>query len=121
MPRRHSPEPVQRVVSPVMGSLLVFVEHGHRRLLVYISGDTLLHDRIEEIPRRYGDIDLCLVHLGGTRIAGILLTMDADQGVRFLHVVRPHTTVPLHYDDYRVFKSPLEDFLRAAEAARVPT
>ncbi len=38
------------------------------------------------------------------------MTMDAEQGVRFLQIVRPRTTVPIHFNDHTVFKSPLDDF-----------
>jgi hypothetical protein len=31
----------------------------------YISGDTLIHQPLEKIPKRYPDIDLALIHLGG--------------------------------------------------------
>jgi L-ascorbate metabolism protein UlaG (beta-lactamase superfamily) len=50
-------------------------------------------------------------------VAGILLTMDGDQGVRALQLVRPRTAVPIHYDDYTVFKSPLSDFRAAVASA----
>jgi L-ascorbate metabolism protein UlaG (beta-lactamase superfamily) len=76
-----------------------------------------MHDRIAEVPHRFPDIDLCLIHLGGTRVAGILLTMDAEQGVRFLQIVKPKTAVPIHFNDYTVFKSPLDDFRAAAAKA----
>ena len=47
----------------------------------------------------------------GTRILGLLLvTMDGKQGADLLERVRPHVTVPVHYNDYTVFRSPLEDF-----------
>jgi L-ascorbate metabolism protein UlaG (beta-lactamase superfamily) len=39
--------------------------------------------------------------------------MDANQGVEFLQRVRPRLAVPVHYDDYGVFRSPLSDFLSA--------
>ncbi len=98
-----------------MGSLVeVFKGHGTPRYRLYITGDTLLHDRLHEIPERFPGIDLCLIHLGGTRIAGILLTMDASQGVRALQIIQPKAATPIHYDDYTVFKSPLSDFKRAA-------
>jgi L-ascorbate metabolism protein UlaG (beta-lactamase superfamily) len=41
------------------------------------------------------------------------VTMDASQGVDFLQRIRPHLAVPVHYDDYRVFRSPLSEFLSA--------
>ena len=88
---------------------------------LYITGDTLVHDRLDQIPRRYPDIDLELVHLGGTRILGVLVTMDARQGIRALQATRPRTAVPIHYNDYTVFKSPLADFRRAVERTPLDT
>lgn len=121
LPGKHAPQPVGALLPPVMGSLLEFRRRGNLTLRAYITGDTLLHDRLEEIPRRYPDIDLCILHLGGTRIAGILLTMDDEQGVQLLELVRPEVAVPVHYDDYPVFKSPLADFRRRASGANLAT
>jgi L-ascorbate metabolism protein UlaG (beta-lactamase superfamily) len=121
MPGRHSPRALGPLVPPVMGSMLEVRRGDEPPFRIYVTGDTLLFDEIHEIPKRYPDIDLCLIHLGGTRIAGILLTMDAEQGVRFLRVVSPRTAVPIHYDDYSVFKSPLADFTSAVAAADLRT
>jgi L-ascorbate metabolism protein UlaG (beta-lactamase superfamily) len=41
--------------------------------------------------------------------------------VRFLQLVAPETAVPIHYDDYTVFKSPLNDFQAAVGAADLKT
>lgn len=121
-PGKHAPWPLGRALPPVMGSMLEF-ENPESRLRMYITGDTLYHDRLAEIPRRYPDIDLCLIHLGGTRVAGVLLTMDDAQGIRALKLVKPRTAVPVHTDDYTVFKSPLREFRAAvdAEGARLTT
>jgi L-ascorbate metabolism protein UlaG (beta-lactamase superfamily) len=116
-PGKHAPLPLGLLLPSVMGSVLDF-DDGYR---IYITGDTLFHDRLAEVPQRFPEIDLCLIHLGGTRIAGILLTMDAEQGVRCLQLVAPKRAVPIHYDDYGVFKSSLDDFRRAADAASLPT
>jgi L-ascorbate metabolism protein UlaG (beta-lactamase superfamily) len=121
LPGQHAPRPLGYLVPPVMGSLLDFSRAGQRMLRMYVTGDTLMHDGIHEIARRCPDIDLCLIHLGGTRIAGVLLTMDARQGVEALRVVAPREAVPIHYDDYTLFKSPLPDFRQAAEDAGLPT
>jgi len=32
-------------------------------------------------------------------------------------IIAPRTAIPIHFNDYTVFKSPLEDFMRAIEAA----
>lgn len=120
LPGQHAPWPLGNLVPPVMGSLLDFSRAGQRLMRLYITGDTLMYDGIHEVARRCPDIDLCLIHLGGTRMAGILLTMDAAQGVEALRVVAPREAVPIHYDDYTLFKSPLADFRQAAAEAGLP-
>ena len=118
MPGRHGPGPLSFALPPVMGSMLEFeTGAGAPPLRLYITGDTLIHDELREIPRRYPAIDLALLHLGGTRVFGITLTMDAGQGVEMLRITTPRTAIPIHYNDYTVFKSPLEDFIRAVADA----
>jgi len=122
LPAQHGPALVSKLLPPTMGSMLEWGEGTDEpRFRLWISGDTLVHDRLHEIPARYPDIPLALIHLGGTRVLGILVTMDAAQGVEALRIVRPRTAVPIHFDDYTVFKSPLRDFLVAAEAAGLAT
>jgi L-ascorbate metabolism protein UlaG (beta-lactamase superfamily) len=97
---------------------------------IYISGDTLMVDELNEIPKRYAghQIDLMLAHLGGTTITSpfigrlmeplaLMVTMDAEQGLQLIQLIQPDLTIPIHYDDYDVFTSPLEDFQRMVEAA----
>ncbi len=118
MPGTHGPGPLGAVLPPVMGSMLEFGdEEGKTRLRMYISGDTLIHDRLKEIPRRFPDVDLALLHLGGTKVLGIMVTMDAEQGVEAMRIVDPRTAIPIHYNDYEVFESPLEDFKQAVSEA----
>lgn len=113
LPALHAPRPLAPLFPPVMGSMIEFADPlGALLLRVYVSGDTLLFDQIAEIPRRFPDIDIALLHLGGTRIGAILLTMDAKQGVEALRILQPDTALPIHYADYTVFKSPLREFQR---------
>lgn len=120
-PAKHAPAPLDKVLPPVMGSVLEYRSHGQVTLRTYVSGDTLLHDRLAEIPVRCPDLHLALLHLGGTRILGVTLTMDAAQGVEALRLLEPQHAIPIHVDDYTVFRSPLEDFRRAVDEARLPT
>lgn len=122
LPGKHAPDPLARVLPPVMGSLLeIAPADASAPYRIYVTGDTLLHDGLDEIPRRHPDLDLALVHLGGTRIAGILLTMDAQQGLALLRLVQPRAAIPVHYDDYTVFRSPLSDFREAVANADLDT
>lgn len=118
-PARHGPPLVDLVLPDVMGSLLEITAPGAPVRRIYITGDTLIIDELQEIPRRFPDIDLALLHLGGTRVLGILVSMDADQGVEAMRIIDPALAIPIHYNDYDVFTSSLEDFLAAAEQAGV--
>jgi len=118
MPGQHGPGIVDFALPDVMGSILDFeTETGTRTLRLYISGDTLVIDELKEIPKRFPEIDIGLFHLGGTRVMGVMVTMNDEQGVEAIKIIKPETAIPIHYNDYDVFKSPLEDFKRAAEEA----
>jgi L-ascorbate metabolism protein UlaG (beta-lactamase superfamily) len=118
MPGRHGPPLADLVLPDVMGSLLEFQAPATTSLFrLYITGDTLVIDDLQEIPRRYPDIDLALLHLGGTRVLGILVTMDGKQGVQLMRIVAPQHAIPIHYNDYDVFTSPLADFQQEVQAA----
>lgn len=121
MPGKHAPQPLNALLPPVMGSVLDFSTAGQTTFRLYVTGDTLLFNELGEIPLRFPGIDLALVHLGGTRVLGVLVTMDAAQGVRALQIIRPTTAVPIHYHDYTVFKDPLSTFKEAVAAASLKT
>jgi L-ascorbate metabolism protein UlaG (beta-lactamase superfamily) len=114
VPGKHGPGPAGLLLPDVMGSVLEWEAGGRRLLRLYITGDTLYGGHLADIPRRFGEIDAMLIHLGGTRLLGMLLTMDDRQGVEMTHLIRPGLTVPVHFDDYKVFKSPLSDYLSRA-------
>lgn len=112
LPGRHAFGPLARVLPPVMGSMVEYrATPASPWLRVYLSGDTLVHDDLGEIADRYPVIDVAVVHLGGTKVLGVLLTMDARQGVDLLRLLGPRYAIPVHYDDYGVMKSPLSDFV----------
>jgi L-ascorbate metabolism protein UlaG (beta-lactamase superfamily) len=121
LPGRHAYGPLVRVLPPVMGTMIEYTSGpGAAPLRIYLSGDTLVHDELREIRERYPTIDVAVVHLGGTKVLGVLLTMDGRQGVDLLELLRPRQAVPVHYDDYGVMKSPLSDFVAEAERRKPP-
>ena len=133
MPGRHGPFPIAMFLPKVMGSMLDFKRKGDRNgsnnndnshnsnqlLRIYITGDTMVFDDIQEIPKRYPNVDLALLHLGGTTIMGIVLTMDANEGLEMLNIINPKKAIPIHYNDYDVFKSPIEDFQAKVKEAGI--
>ena len=119
MPGRHGPPVVSALLPEVMGSMLEFqASPGSSPFRLYITGDTLVIDDLKEIPRRYRDIHLALLHLGGTRVMGILFTMDGHEGVELMRLVNPRLAIPIHYDDYDVYKSPISEFSEAGAGRR---
>jgi L-ascorbate metabolism protein UlaG (beta-lactamase superfamily) len=118
LPAVHAKGLLGKVLPPVMGSLLVHQVSGVVRRRVYLTGDTVTGDHFDEIRQRHPDIDVAVMHMGGTRILFHTATMDALQGLDFLRRVRPKLAVPVHYDDYRVLKSPLSDFLDCVDKDR---
>jgi L-ascorbate metabolism protein UlaG (beta-lactamase superfamily) len=78
---------------------------------MYITGDTLLINELRAIPLRYPKIDFAVLHVGGTTLpGGLVVTMDGAAGAELVDLLRPDRAVPIHYDDYGVFRSPLSDF-----------
>ncbi|MEU2082960.1 MBL fold metallo-hydrolase [Streptomyces albus] len=113
LPARHAFGPLERLLPPVMGSLLECGPAGGPvRLRIYLSGDTLVFEGLREIGARCPDLGLAVLHLGGATLpGGKVVTMDGRQGAALAQLLRPRLVLPVHYDDYTVFASPLEDFL----------
>jgi L-ascorbate metabolism protein UlaG (beta-lactamase superfamily) len=123
LPGAHSRNPLLRVaLPPVMGSMLTLTDPtGEPLRRVYLTGDTMPFGGMDEIARRHPDIDTTVVHAGGTRLLGMfVVTMTGDHVVDCLRRIRPRAAVPVHYDDYGVFKSGLDDVKRAVAAADLP-
>ncbi|EED19660.1 conserved hypothetical protein [Talaromyces stipitatus ATCC 10500] len=137
MPGKHVPTKTLQKVNDIVQAIPPtngwMVELGHEAesdfkvgYRIYISGDTLLVDELKEIPKRYAgqNIDLMLIHLGGTTVPSpsllpmaVMVTMDAKQGLQLIQLINPDLTIPIHYDDYDVFASPLGDFKAELERA----
>ena len=113
LPGVHAYGLLGKALPPVMGSLLRWSEGGQVRRTLYVSGDTLTGPHLEQIAARHPGIDGAVVHLGGTRVLGALVTLDGRGGLELLQAVRPGFAVPVHYDDYTRFRSPLSDFVAA--------
>jgi L-ascorbate metabolism protein UlaG (beta-lactamase superfamily) len=118
LPGQHGPLLADLLLPDVMGSMLEFESSEQRTpFRIYITGDTLAIEKLREIPRRFPETHLALLHLGGTKVLGVMVTMDGKQGAEILHMIMPEQAIPIHFDDYDVFKSPLSDFQREAAAA----
>jgi L-ascorbate metabolism protein UlaG (beta-lactamase superfamily) len=114
-PGVHAYGMLGRLLPPVMGSLIEHRVDGELRHRLHISGDTLTGPHVDDIAERFPSVGTAIVHLGGTRVLWHTVTMDGPQGVDFLRRLHADVAVPVHYDDYRAFRSPLRDFVAAAQ------
>jgi L-ascorbate metabolism protein UlaG (beta-lactamase superfamily) len=122
MPGKHATDDaIAALLMPVNGHLLEFGRSDQRLYRIYITGDTMLDDQLKDIPRRCPDIDLGLIHTGGTTLLITVITMTGEQGVRAVEITKPRTAIPIHYNDFSVFMSGLDDFRKAAEASSADT
>lgn len=120
VPAIHARGLLGTMLPPVMGSVVEHLLDGEVRRRVYFSGDTLTGAHVDEVAQRFPDLDAAVVHLGGTRVLMRTVTMDGAQGVDFVRRCRPSLVVPVHYDDYTVFRSPLSEFVERARRAGLP-
>src|SRR3984893_9223679 len=122
MPAKHATEEaVNELLMPVNGHLLDLSRSGDQLYRLYITGDTMLVDSLQDIPRRYPDIDLGLIHTGGTTLLVTVVTMTGEQGVRAVEITKPRTAIPIQYNDFSVFLSGLDDFKKAAQSSTAST
>ncbi len=121
VPGVHGPGPLARLLPQVMGSVVELVQEGGEvSWRGYVSGDTLYRPVLGEVLERCGPLDVLIPHLGGTKALGLTVTMDARQGADLVELLKPPVTVPVHYDDYDRFKSPLGDFVAEVGRRELP-
>jgi L-ascorbate metabolism protein UlaG (beta-lactamase superfamily) len=118
VPATHAPAPASAFFPSVIGSVLEFTDGGTGNTFrLYQSGDTLLYKGFEEIGRRFPDIDVAVLHLGGTRVGPLMVTMNAQQGLEAMRLLRPRTVLPVHHNDYPLMKEGVEVFRSGAAQA----
>jgi L-ascorbate metabolism protein UlaG (beta-lactamase superfamily) len=117
-PCRHGPPLSRPLVGDVIGFALRWEGQEHGAL--WISGDTVLYDGLREVADRI-EVGTALVHLGGVRFPAtgpVRYTLTAREAVELLDLLRPRTTVPIHYEGWKHFRQGREEF--EAELAEAP-
>ena len=121
-PCRHGPPLSHPIVGDVIGFALRWdgQEHG----VLWISGDTVLYDGVRQVADRL-QVDTALLHLGGVRfpVTGPLrYTLTAREAVELCGLIRPRTTIPIHYEGWKHFREGREaierEFASAPEEIR---
>ncbi|MGA5309380.1 MBL fold metallo-hydrolase [Micromonospora taraxaci] len=119
-PCRHGPPLSGPIVGDVIGFALRWDGQHHGAL--WITGDTVLTRRVRATAARIR-VGTVLLHLGGVwfPLTGPLrYSMTARRAVQLCAAVRPHTTIPVHYEGWQHFQEPREVIERAFTAAAPP-
>jgi len=103
-PARHGPAGGDR--GPVIGFLISDARSSDARPpSVYISGDTVWYEGVEEVARR-ADVRVAFLFMGAARVREVgpaHLTMTADEGVLVARAMPNAMIVPLHYEGWAHF------------------
>jgi L-ascorbate metabolism protein UlaG (beta-lactamase superfamily) len=101
-PTRTGPPGIAALLPVSMGTLLEFgggeVPPNRR---IWISGDTGIDEALlAELGPRLADLDLALLHVGGTAVLGLGGSMDAAASLRAIARLAPRTAIALRLEDF---------------------
>jgi len=107
-PARHGPRELEEMlgeeaVRDVTGWIIEW--DGQHRGAIYVSGDTVFFEELQEIPRRY-KIGTALLHFGAAHFdvfGPAYLTFTAAEGVCFAKALGEVIVIPLHYEGWAHF------------------
>lgn len=114
-PARHGPSGGDR--GPVTEFVLAFTDAPNDGL--YISGDTVWYEGIEEIARRF-NITAAVFFMGAATVKAAgpsHLTMTAEEGVRAARLFDKAIIIPLHYSGWEHFSESRNDIQSAFSSA----
>lgn len=100
-PARHGPEGGDR--GPVTGFILFFTDDSEA--VVYVSGDTVWFDGVDEVSKRY-PVKAAVLFMGAAKvsIAGPAhLTFTAEEGVIAARAFKDAAIIPLHFEGWKHF------------------
>jgi L-ascorbate metabolism protein UlaG (beta-lactamase superfamily) len=99
-PARHGPEEIKEATGDVNGWIVQW--EGQHRGVLYISGDTVLFEGLEEISRRY-QVGVALLHFGAAqaqRFGPVHITFTGAEGAQFAKMLDKATIIPIHYEGW---------------------
>jgi len=116
-PARHGPPNGDR--GPCIGFILSNQSRPTQN--IYISGDTVWYEGIEEIARKF-KIKTAILFMGAARVAAAgpsHLTFTAEEGVKAARAFPEATIVPVHFEGWGHFSEAKTDISAAFEKANL--
>jgi L-ascorbate metabolism protein UlaG (beta-lactamase superfamily) len=116
-PARHGPAQADR--GPVVGFALARPDKP--RDVVYVSGDTVWFDGVQEVAARL-HVRSALLFMGAAKVTAVgdfPLTFTAEEGVLAARAMSDASIVPLHYEGWEHFSESRSDIERAFRKAHL--
>lgn len=116
-PAIHGPSALREAVGETTGFLLQW--EGQEKGALYVSGDTVWNDGIEEIAERF-NVSTGVLHLGAANVPAVgdnILTLDGEQGARVTSVLGLEAVFPAHFEGWEHYtegRSGIEEAFQAA-------
>lgn len=113
-PARHGPPDGDR--GPVTGFILT---HPEADEAVYISGDTVWYEGVEDVSRRF-NVTIAILFMGAARVTEVgpaHLTFTGKEGVEAARAFKDAAIVPLHYEGWKHFSESRKEIENAFASA----
>lgn len=116
-PARHGPAYADR--GPVIGFVLQLLEEPAQA--IYISGDTVWFDGVEEVIRRFPSIAVAVLFLGAAKIPIVdsHLTFTAEEAIRLAQALPRAAIIPVHFEGWKHFSESREVIHQSFSAAHI--
>jgi len=121
VPARHGSLGSHLIVGETTGFVLEWP--GQKHGAIYISGDTVWFNGINEIARRF-QIGTAILHIGKASfpVTGpIHFTFNAREAVRAIKALNPRTVIPIHYEGWNHFREPRAEAEKQVASAGMNT
>jgi L-ascorbate metabolism protein UlaG (beta-lactamase superfamily) len=106
-PARHGPPSVQQAVGEVIGFAIALAGTDS---VVYISGDTVYYDALDQIGRNYR-VGTAFLFFGDAHFpetGSMAFTMNGVAGARLAAALNARSVIPVHYDAFEHLAEPPE-------------
>jgi L-ascorbate metabolism protein UlaG (beta-lactamase superfamily) len=114
-PARHGPADGDR--GPVIGFAITFADSPRRA--IYVSGDTVWYEGVEEVARRF-EVRVAFLFMGAARVIEVgpaHLTMTAAEGVQAARAFSNAVIVPLHFEGWKHLSEARDEIVRTFAAS----
>jgi len=114
VPAHHGPDGIWQAIGPVIG----FIIEAPGEKTIYISGDNSDVDVVREVARRFPNIEVALLFVGGPSFEGLgphCITFSDETATEAAAVLAGATIIPVHADSWEHFSQTTASMKKLAD------